>query len=371
VSRTTGVASAINMYVDASNRATRLVAALYSDHRGHPGSRLAAGSTASPRAGAWNSLAIRPTRVTRGRAYWIAVLGTGGRLYLRALGGGRCAAALSHQRVVSSMPSRWIPGRQWSSCPLSGYVSGKLAPSNGTASSPIRRGPFAPAPSSPSAPAGPSAPNGLSTLPQLDPPVLPPVNSAAPVVSGSPVEGATLTTSTGTWIGSPDSYGYAWEDCDSLGLLCSTIGGATSSTYTLAAGDVGHTVRSVVTATNAGGSMSAGSAQTAVVTVPPAPSNTGLPVVSGSAQQGQVLSTSNGSWSNSPSSYAYKWEDCDSSGAGCVVIGGATGSSYTLAAGDVGHTVRSVVTASNAGGSAAASSAQTGVVAGRPAGPPN
>ena len=92
------------------------------------------------------------------------------------------------------------------------------------------------------------------------------------------------------------------------------------------------------------------------------PVNTGVPTISGSAVQGQTLSTSNGSWSNSPTSYSYAWQDCDSSGSNCASVSGATGSSYTLVGGDVGHTVRSVVTASNSGGSKAASAGQTAVV---------
>jgi hypothetical protein len=96
---------------------------------------------------------------------------------------------------------------------------------------------------------------------------------------------------------------------------------------------------------------------------PPVPQNTTAPVVSGEAVQGQQLSTSNGSWSNGPTSYAYKWQDCDSSGANCTSVSGATSSSYVLGSGDVGHTIRSVVTASNAGGSASpASSSPTTVV---------
>jgi len=94
-----------------------------------------------------------------------------------------------------------------------------------------------------------------------------------------------------------------------------------------------------------------------------APTSSGLPVVSGVAQQAQTLSASTGSWTGSPSSYAYQWFDCDSSGGGCVAIAGATGSSYLLVAGDVGHTVRVSVVASNASGSSsAASSAATAVV---------
>ena len=78
---------------------------------------------------------------------------------------------------------------------------------------------------------------------------------------------------------------------------------------------------------------------------PAAPANTAVPAVSGTAQQGDTLTTSNGSWSGSPTSYAYAWEDCNSSGGSCVRISGETSSSYTLQASDVGSTIRSVVTA--------------------------
>ena len=75
-----------------------------------------------------------------------------------------------------------------------------------------------------------------------------------------------------------------------------------------------------------------------------------------------MLSASNGSWTNSPSSYSYQWEDCDSSGANCAGIANATASSYTLASGDVGDTVRVVVTGANASGSSQATSPSVGPV---------
>ena len=61
---------------------------------------------------------------------------------------------------------------------------------------------------------------------------------------------------------------------------------------------------------------------------PARPSNTAAPAVSGTAEQGQTLSASNGSWSNSPTSYAYQWQWCSSS---CSNISGATGSTYAVA----------------------------------------
>jgi streptogramin lyase len=94
------------------------------------------------------------------------------------------------------------------------------------------------------------------------------------------------------------------------------------------------------------------------------PRGLSAPVVSGSAVAGQVLSTSNGSWSNAPTGFGYQWERCDQAGGSCVGIAGATGSSYVTSGLDVGQTLVVVVSASNAGGSSASvSSAPSGVVA--------
>jgi hypothetical protein len=67
-------------------------------------------------------------------------------------------------------------------------------------------------------------------------------------------------------------------------------------------------------------------------------------------------------------SYTYQWLDCDGSGEGCVSVAGATAATYVLVAGDVGHTVRVAVTASNSAGSTQARSAQTAVVAAQSSG---
>ena len=202
---------------------------------------------------------------------------------------------------------------------------------------------------------------------------LPPANTTAPTVSGATQQGQTLSTTNGSWSNGPTSFEYAWQDCDTAGNNCTNISGATATTYTLAAGDVGHTIEAVVTATNAGGSTSAASAATAVVATlapPPPPSNTALPVVTGTTTQGQTLSTSNGSWTGSPTSYSYRWRQCDSAGNNCTDISGATATTYSLAAGDVGHTIKSVVSATNAGGSGSATSAQTAAVTSNIPAPP-
>jgi hypothetical protein len=193
---------------------------------------------------------------------------------------------------------------------------------------------------------------------------LAPSNTSPPAISGTAQDGQTLTASTGMWSGTPPlTYAYQWQSCNSAGESCTNISGATGSTYVLGHGDVGTTLRVVVTATNSAGSASSTSAASAVVAVL-APSNTVAPTISGTAQDGQTLTASVGSWSGTPPlSYAYQWQSCNSAGEGCTNISGATGSTYVLGHGDVGKTIRVAVTATNSAGSASSTSEATGVAA--------
>jgi hypothetical protein len=93
-----------------------------------------------------------------------------------------------------------------------------------------------------------------------------PLNIQAPTISGHDAESQTLTEAHGSWTGSPISYGYQWEDCNSSGGSCVAIPNATSQTHALSAGDVGHTIRVTESATNSGGSVDpVASAATGVV----------------------------------------------------------------------------------------------------------
>jgi hypothetical protein len=91
------------------------------------------------------------------------------------------------------------------------------------------------------------------------------------------------------------------------------------------------------------------------------PFATALPALSGTAVQGRPFDTSDGAWNGSPA-FAQGWLRCDADGAGCTPIGGATGSSYVPGATDVGHRIRSRVTAKQHG-SASADSPPSEVVA--------
>ncbi len=78
-------------------------------------------------------------------------------------------------------------------------------------------------------------------------PVSTPVNTAAPMLSGNPAPGQTLTCSAGTWSGNPSGFSYAWFR-DGV-----AIAGETASTYVVQAGDQGHSLSCQVTASNRGG----------------------------------------------------------------------------------------------------------------------
>ena len=121
-----------------------------------------------------------------------------------------------------------------------------------------------------------------------------------------------------------------------------------------------------MTATNSSGSAPATSPPTAVVGGA-APTNTAPPTIAGSAVEGQVLTAATGTWSGAPApTFTYRWQDCNGAGTGCATISGATASTYTLVSADVGSTVEVVVTATNTGGSASATSAPTGLVTSAP-----
>jgi len=76
-----------------------------------------------------------------------------------------------------------------------------------------------------------------------------PVNTSLPTVSGTAVQGSTLTGSPGTWQYAV-RFTYQWQDCDVNGANCVNIAGATGTSYVLQASDVGHTILLAVTGYN-------------------------------------------------------------------------------------------------------------------------
>jgi hypothetical protein len=106
-----------------------------------------------------------------------------------------------------------------------------------------------------------------------------------------------------------------------------------------------------------------------VITTQNAPLSTTPPSIGEAAPQtGETLTGEAGTWSGpahaGPISYAYRWQSCDPAAASCRSIPGAQGVGYTASAVDVGHSLRLLVTASNADGASTVASAPSGVVTG-------
>jgi hypothetical protein len=190
-----------------------------------------------------------------------------------------------------------------------------------------------------------------------------PSATSSPSISGRPITGETLTASTGSWTGTtPISYSYQWQACDPSGHECESIPGASDGSYLLTNGDIGTTLKVLVTATNAGGSTTVDSPTTE--SVQEALVDVTAPSISGTSENGQTLTAAHGSWTGpEPIAYGYQWQSCDPHGEECEDIYGDTEQNYTLDSGDVGATVRVVVSASDSTGTVAVYSSASDQVA--------
>jgi hypothetical protein len=189
-----------------------------------------------------------------------------------------------------------------------------------------------------------------------------PSNTVPPTISGTAAVGETLAADPGQWSGAPPpTYSYQWRRCDSAGDNCVNIAGATGQSYAVAEADVDATIRVSVKAVNDAGSATATSNQTAVVVGEP--TNTSLPIISGTLREGRTLTGNPGTWSGTqPITYAYQWNRCEEDDADCGIIAGATSATYTLTPAEAGMRISLSVTASNSVGSQTATTAMTPVV---------
>ena len=81
----------------------------------------------------------------------------------------------------------------------------------------------------------------------------PPVNTVAPVISGTPTVGQMLSCTTGTWLNNPTEYHYNWMRNGVAIPL------ATNNTYTLIQADAEKTMTCLVLAVNAADAVIAAS----------------------------------------------------------------------------------------------------------------
>ena len=171
------------------------------------------------------------------------------------------------------------------------------------------------------------------------------------------------TTDLGTPTGPRARVGVAWLRLFSGGAAVLNPSPTTSQTvplggsYLLPDGTIGSTV--TVGPTDA---VLLYAAQ-ALLPPPPGniPANTQLPSIS-VIKRGRALAASPGAWTGSPTSFAYQWLRCASSGNGCSAIAGASSTTYNLATSDVGARLRIAVTAANSTGTATTTSEPSALV---------
>ncbi len=188
---------------------------------------------------------------------------------------------------------------------------------------------------------------GADTTPA---PAAGPTVLSGPIVIGTASAGKRLTGLSGVWTGTGGIvYRFQWDRCNAAGAQCSSIGGATSPTYTLVSRDVGKTLGLTVEATDSTGTAAAYSSLVGPIaaTRPPLES-TIQPAVSGAPVIGRVLAASSGTWSPMVDTFTYRWERCNPNGRACSPIPGAIRSTYTVRSVDRGHALAALVQAINA-----------------------
>ena len=165
--------------------------------------------------------------------------------------------------------------------------------------------------------------------------------TGAPTITGTAQVGETLTAST-TGITDSDgltnaTFTYQWIKLDS-NLNDSDISGATSSTYTLVAGDADTGIKVRVSFTDDRGNTESLTTESALIVTAANSPATGAPTISGTAQVGETLTASTSGITDTDgltnATFTYQWlaDDAD--------IAGATGSTYTLVAADAGKAIK-------------------------------
>jgi hypothetical protein len=176
-------------------------------------------------------------------------------------------------------------------------------------------------------------------------------NTVVPVVSGAWTEGTTISATSGSWSAS-GTFTYQWQS-SSNNSTWADIASATSSTYTLTSSEASKYVRVQVINTSTSGSGIAYSAPRSKVG---APFNTVAPTTSGTVKIGSTQTAANGTWSNTPTTYAYQWQK-SADGISWIDLIGATNSTYVPTFDIANLQVRVNVSAGNAVDTATVSSA--------------
>ena len=162
------------------------------------------------------------------------------------------------------------------------------------------------------------------------------LTAPTPTITGTAKVGSTLTAVPGTWAPSPVTLTYQWKANNT------SISGATAASYVVAASLVGKTITVTVTGAKTGYTTTA-KASASTVAVVAGTLTAPTPTITGTAKVGSVLTAHPGTWAPSPVTLTYQWKQNG------IVISGATGATYTVAAGYVGKKITVTVTGTKTG----------------------
>jgi PKD repeat protein len=161
--------------------------------------------------------------------------------------------------------------------------------------------------------------------------------TAIGAITGTPQTGSVLTAGALTPSGATATY--QWQRSSTAGGTYTNLSGATAATYTPVAGDRTYYIRVLATGS--------GSYTGAVYSAPVGPLTTPITSIgafTGTIRSGRTLTV--GALVPSGATATYHWQRATTSGGVYSDISGATGSTYILAAGDIGYYIRVEATGS-------------------------
>jgi hypothetical protein len=169
-----------------------------------------------------------------------------------------------------------------------------------------------------------------------------PVSSVLPTITGSALVGSTLACSNGTWTSNGVVTAYPllfqWFRDNQ------EISAANTFQYVPTINDVEYPLTCRVTADAQVAIEEAFTAPTAPVQFAMAPGN--MPIISGSAVNGQTLQCSEGTWPYDPTTIMYEWIRVPSAGANVRIQTLSANNLYTIKSADIASTVVCKVVAS-------------------------
>lgn len=131
-----GLAGAIWIYLARPTRASTVRAALYSSDSGHPHTRLTSGVVRHFKDRRWVRIALGAARLHSGATYWLALMGSSGRLAYRIGDSGACGDRIASIGGKGALPRRWPTTATRSGCRPAVYLNALPAESGAPGASP-------------------------------------------------------------------------------------------------------------------------------------------------------------------------------------------------------------------------------------------